>query len=58
MGLVNQIRVSTFTPLFRLVAEKQGLLFKAQPAQPRRYVHAVILVSYSWTRIFLCLSTY
>jgi trans-2-enoyl-CoA reductase len=28
-----------------IVAEKLGVLFEAQPAQPRRYVHAVILGS-------------
>ena len=26
-----------------IVAEKLGVLFEAQPAQPRRYIHAVVL---------------
>jgi hypothetical protein len=45
-----------------IVAEKLGVLFEAQPVQPRRYVHAVILSSESGNpssmRIFLSLSTY
>ena len=28
-----------------IVAKKLGVLFEAQPAQPRRYVHAMILGS-------------
>ena len=38
-----------------IVAKKLGVLFEAQPAQPRRYIHAVILASEerhpSWTMI-------
>ena len=45
-----------------VVAECGHIVFKAQPAQPRRYVHAVILgseeSSLSWTRIFLCPLSY
>jgi hypothetical protein len=45
-----------------IVTEELGVLFEAQPAQPRRYVHAVILARRSdnllWTMIFLWLSIY
>jgi hypothetical protein len=38
-----------------IVAKKVGVLFEAQPAQPRRYIHSVILASEerhpSWTMI-------